>query len=74
MWLWECDIVKQKVLEKMPGQLEASLLIFFTLGSIKQKHTPDDMSQDQVSNTTRLEMVIIAQSSGFLSNMPFEYI
>ena len=47
-----------------------------TLGSIKQKHTPDDMSQDQVSNTTRLEimMVIIAQSSGFLSNMPFEYI
>jgi len=28
-----------KVLEKIPGQLEASFLIFLTLGSIKQSNT-----------------------------------
>ena len=30
---------KRRVLEKMPGQLEASFLIFLTLGSLKQSNT-----------------------------------
>jgi len=34
------DIVKRRVLEKIPGQLEASFLIFLTFGSIKQSNTP----------------------------------
>ena len=36
---------KRRVLEKIPGQLEASFLIFLTLGSIKQSNTPKRSEQ-----------------------------
>jgi len=35
----DSDFVKATILEKIPGQLEASFLIFFTLGSIKYSNT-----------------------------------
>jgi len=39
---------RQTVLEKIPGQLEALFLIFFTLGSIKQSNTHISIRKIQV--------------------------
>jgi len=38
---------KRRVLEKIPGQLKASFLIFLTLGSIKQSNTVHCHAHDE---------------------------
>jgi len=43
---------KRRVLEKIPGQLEASFLIFLTLGLIKQSNTHQNMPAGEMDRRT----------------------
>jgi len=38
---------QQRVLEKIPGQLQSSFLIFLTLGSIKQNRTVQVLRKEE---------------------------
>ena len=71
------DIVKCRVLEKIPGQLEASFLIFLTLGSIKQSNTQsvamagDENVEESLSRVSGSTHSITFKSSG--STHPFNF-